>query len=132
MIVGQPDDETIRRARALKAGFDAACTNIRPGIKKSEIISLTIDVVRKEGFPEFFYVSPHSLGLEHTDQPLPLGPAVHDDNTDFKIEKDMVLNIDMPYFEWGWGTMHLEDTVLVKDDGVEPLTSMSDPLIVNS
>ena len=43
----------------------------------------------------------------------------------------MILNIDMPYFEWGLGTMHLEDTILVNDNDIEFLTSMSDPLVLN-
>ena len=112
-------------------GLEKASDIIKPGIRKSTIISEVIDTVRKAGFPEFFYVSPHSIGLEHTDQPLPLGPETHGKATDFIVEKDMVLNIDMPYFEWGWGTMHLEDTFLVKDNNVEILTSMSSPLIEN-
>ena len=131
IVVGEPTKELQIRSQALKAGFEAACEAIKPGIKKSSIIKLTVETVKKSGFPEFFYVSPHSLGLEHTDQPIPLGPSIHSKDTDFVVEENMVINIDMPYFEWGWGTMHLEDTVLVKKNGIEPLTSLSDPLIVN-
>lgn len=131
IVVGEPTKELQIRSQALKAGFEAACEAIKPGIKKSSIIKLTVETVKKSGFPEFFYVSPHSLGLEHTDQPIPLGPSIHSNDTDFVVEENMVINIDMPYFEWGWGTMHLEDTVLVKKNGIEPLTSLSDPLIVN-
>ena len=130
VVLGQPSKELRIRADSMMLGLKEAFNIIKPGIKKSEIISKIIKTVRKGGFKEFFYVSPHSLGLEHTDQPIPLGPDIHSDNTDFTIEKNMVLNIDMPYFEWGWGTMHLEDTLLVNENGIEFLTSLSDPLVI--
>jgi len=131
VILGEPSKELRIRADSMMNGLKETFNFIKPGIRKSEIISKVIEVVRKSGFPEFFYVSPHSLGLEHTDQPIPLGSQIHNNNTDFVVEKNMILNIDMPYFEWGWGTMHLEDTILVNDNNIEFLTSMSDPLIIN-
>ena len=35
----------------------------------------------------------------------------------------MVFNFDMPYQEYGWGSMHIEDTMCVTSDGFEALTS---------
>ena len=35
----------------------------------------------------------------------------------------MVFTIDMPYYEVGWGNMHLEDTVRVSSDGCDPFNS---------
>ena len=43
---------------------------------------------------------------------------------DFVIEENMVLNFDMPFSEWGWGSMHIEDTMLINKSGFEPLTSL--------
>ena len=131
VILGEPSKELKKRADSMMTGLKETFNFIKPGIKKSEIITKVIETVRRSGFPEFFYVSPHSLGLEHTDQPIPLGSEIHSNETDFVIEKNMILNIDMPYFEWGWGTMHLEDTILVNDNDIEFLTSMSDPLVIN-
>jgi Xaa-Pro aminopeptidase len=39
------------------------------------------------------------------------------------LEPGMVINVDMPYTEIGWGSLHLEDTVLVTDGGHELLTT---------
>ncbi len=36
----------------------------------------------------------------------------------------MLLNFDMPFQEFGWGSMHIEDTLRVTKDGFEPLTSL--------
>jgi Xaa-Pro aminopeptidase len=131
VVVGEPSAELRRRADAMKAGFEAACALIRPGLRRSTLIAETVAAVQRAGFDGFFYVSPHSIGLEHTDQPIPLGPSLHGQGTDYALERDMVINIDMPFFEWGWGTMHLEDTIVVTDHGVRPLTTLTDALIVN-
>jgi len=131
VIVGEPSAELSRRADAMWAGFERACEIIRPGLKRSTLIAEVIAAVQKAGFSDFFYVSPHSLGLEHTDHPIPMGPTLHGEWNDYALAADMVINVDMPFFEWGWGTMHLEDTVVVTADGFRPLTSTSPALIVN-
>jgi len=131
VIVGEPDALLRRRADAMWAGFERACEIIRPGLKRSVLIAEVIKAVQKAEFDDFFYVSPHSLGLEHTDHPIPMGSTVHGDWNDYALQAGMVINVDMPFFEWGWGTMHLEDTVVVTETGFRPLTSMSDALIVN-
>ena len=124
LVVGQPSDELLRRAKAMEKGWEAACEMIRPGISRSTLMEKTVDVIQKSGFPEYFYVSPHSLGLEHTDNPLPLGDDIYAGGEfDFALEENMVINIDMPYFELGWGTLHLEDTIRVTKNGFEALTS---------
>ena len=40
-----------------------------------------------------------------------------------RYEKDMVINLDMPYHELGLGSMHLEETVRITASGCELLTS---------
>jgi Xaa-Pro aminopeptidase len=51
-------------------------------------------------------------------------------NPNRALEPGMVLNLDMPYVEWGWGTLHREDTVVVTANGCELLTSGDQTLIV--
>ena len=130
VVLGEPDEELKRRAKAMQAGWDVACETLRAGVRRSVLIERTIEAVQKAGFPEFFYVSPHSIGLEHTDNPIPYGPDVHSEQSSYVFEENMTINIDMPFTEWGWGSMHLEDTLLVTADGFEPLTSMENDLVV--
>ena len=40
------------------------------------------------------------------------------------IEKGMVICIETPYYEIGWGGIQLEDTMLVTDKGVEFLSTL--------
>jgi len=130
VVVGEPDAELVRRAKAMQAGWDVACRLLKPGTRRSHLIAETITAVQKAGLPEFFYVSPHSIGLEHTDSPLPYGREIHGEQSDYVFEENMIINIDMPFSEWGWGSMHLEDTLLVTHNGFEPLTSMQNELVV--
>ena len=83
-----------------------------------------MEVMQREGFSEFNHCVAHTIGLEHTDHPMPIGVPKNNIPPDFTLAEDMVLNFDMPYQEYGWGSLHLEDTVRVTPDGFEPLTSM--------
>jgi Xaa-Pro aminopeptidase len=42
----------------------------------------------------------------------------------------MVVNVDMPHTEIGWGSVHMEDTVIITDDGYERLTTADFGLLV--
>ena len=129
-VFGTPSRELETRVRGLEAGFRAALEILKPGVRKSQIVDTVVTAVRGAGFPEFFNVSPHSLGLEHTDNPMPIGAAKFSDADDFALEENMVINIDMPHVEYGWGGVHIEDTLRITCDGYEPLTSLDTRLVV--
>jgi Xaa-Pro dipeptidase len=98
---------------------------LKPGLKGSDIVKKVMEVMRKEGFPSCNHSVAHTIGLEHTDHPIPIGPDGLGAVPDFTIEKDMVLNFDMPFQEYGWRSMHIENTLRVTDDGFELLTSLN-------
>ena len=130
VVFGAPDAETKKRDRALQIGWQTACETMKPGIKGSEIVRKVMDVMHKEGFPTFNHCVAHTIGVEHTDHPIPIGPSGLGGVPDFTVEENMVLNFDMPYQEWGWGSMHIEDTMLITRNGYEPLTSFKTQLRV--
>ena len=121
-IVGEPPAEMRRRHAALCAGWQAVLEGLRPGARYSALAQTAVETVRKVGFPEFAYATPHSLGLEHTDDPKPPG-AQPGAQRDAILEPNMVLNVDMPFTEIGWGSVHIEDTVRITTSGFEPLTT---------
>jgi Xaa-Pro aminopeptidase len=106
--------------------FDAANFAVLPvlrrGTRYSELERVAIETVRRNGFQEFRYVTPHGLGLEHTNDPKPVG-AQPGTKPDQVLEPGMVINVDMPYTEIGWGSLHLEDKVRITSDGHELLTT---------
>ena len=132
VVVGNPTDELIERMSCLESGFRSGLEILKPGVKKSEIVKKIVQTVNKLGFKDFFNVTPHSLGLEHTDNPILFGPNVHDGIHDFKLEENMIINIDMPHVEYGWGSIHIEDTLLITKDGYEGLTSLDTKLIIKT
>ncbi len=124
IVLGEPDAETKKRMRAVHKGWDAACEMMKPGVTGSAIVRRVVEVVQREGFPAFNHCVAHTVGLEHTDHPMQMGPDGMGGKPDFTVEENMVLNFDMPHVEWGWGSMHIEDTMLITKTGFEPLTSL--------
>lgn len=124
VFFGEPTEEMLSRFRAVRRGLEVAYAAIRPGKTFKEIVDLTLKTVRDEGFPGFVIAGPHSIGLEHTDHPVSVGPEMPGHHQ-LTFEENMIFTLDMPYHEFGWGTTHVEDMMLVKADGCEPLTSMN-------
>jgi len=95
---------------------------LAPGTLYSELARAVGDAVRRDGFLGFRDPVVHSVGLEHTDDPKPWGvqPQTKPDQV---LRPGMIVNVDMPHTEIGWGSVHMEDTVLITDDGCERLSS---------
>jgi Xaa-Pro aminopeptidase len=107
----------------MKVGCDIAYGKIKPGVTGRAVTEAVIDGMKKAGFPGFVICTPHSVGLEHTDHPLPIGPELPGSCGPFVFQENMVFTVDMPYYEIGWGNMHLEDLIRVTATGIEPLNS---------
>jgi len=88
-----------------------------------------LKAVHDEGFPGFVIAGPHSVGLEHTDHPVSVGAEMPGHHP-LVFEENMVFTLDMPYHEFGWGTSHVEDMMLVTATGCEALSSMDTRLRV--
>jgi Xaa-Pro aminopeptidase len=130
VCIGEPPKDVLARAKANKTGRDAVFEKVRPGVKFSELTKTGFDVQVKAGMPrEILIVSPHTLGLEHGDSPMriegPYSPPV-----DHVLEENMVLTVDLPYIEVGWGAGHNEDLIRVTKTGFEFFNTLSDPLEV--
>jgi len=122
-VCGEPGPELVRRMKALEIGAEIAYGMIRPGVSGAAVTAALVEGVRKAGFPGFLFATPHSVGLEHSDHPLPIGPTLPGGQGEFVFLENMVFTIDMPYRELGWGNIHVEDQLRVTADGVAPLTS---------
>jgi Xaa-Pro aminopeptidase len=121
-VLGEPSVEHRQRHQAICTGWEVAQEYLKPGIRYSELSAAVGAAVRREGFNSFRNPIVHSLGLEHTDDPK--APGVQpQDKPDQTLLKGMVVNVDMPHTEIGWGSVHMEDTVVIIDDGCERLAS---------
>jgi len=121
-VIGEPSAEHRGRHRAMCVGWDVAQALLAPGTLYSELARAVGNAVRRDGFLGFRDPVVHSVGLEHTDDPKPWGvqPQTKPDQV---LRPGMIVNVDMPHTEIGWGSVHMEDTVLITDDGCERLSS---------
>ena len=121
-VIGNPSQLHIERHQAILEGWEKAKEFLKPGTTYDEISEEVGNHIRSLGFDSFRNPVVHGLGLEHTDDPKNFGtqPGVKISQT---LEKNMVINIDMPFTEIGWGSVHMEDTILITDDGFERLSS---------
>jgi Xaa-Pro aminopeptidase len=119
-VVGEPSQKLQACHAGVVAGLQASAAIMRPGVKASEIFRAGVDAVRKNGIPHYdrHHIG-HAIGCVCYDDPL-IGPADHT-----PLEEGMVINIETPYYELGFGGAHVENTFLITQTGCEPLQSMS-------
>lgn len=132
VVVGPPTDELARRIEASTKVSRVIYDAIRPGMKYSAARRMFSDLMKDEGV-DIAFASPHDVGLEHTDHPVPTGSAGVPgsiDYADLVFHDGTVFTLDMPHNEMGWGTTHVEDMILVRADGYEALSSMKTELRV--
>jgi Xaa-Pro aminopeptidase len=130
VVLGEPSKEVIKRANAQQAAREATFSILKPGTKYSDIQAAGYAAFKKAGGnPDTLIVNPHSLGLQHTDQP-------YDDTNpwrggeDIVLKAGMVITVDLPYIEIGFGAGHNEDLVLITADGYEAMNSEEEPLVI--
>lgn len=129
-VVGEPTTKLHKRTQMLNKGWMAALDIMKPGVRYSEIQAAAMKAMKGASStnPNVLVV-PHSVGLQHTDEP-------YRDNLPFSVKDDLILQegmtltVDFPSLEMGWGNCHLEDLVVITDDGVQPLATLGDPLVV--
>ena len=131
VVVGEPSDELARRIEADTKVSRIIYDAIRPGMKYSEASRMFSALMKDEGV-DIAYAAPHDVGLEHTDAPVPTGSATVPglDPSELTFQSGTVFTLDMPHNEMGWGTTHVEDMILIRDNGFEPLSSMKTELRV--
>lgn len=123
--LGEPSERMRRYHAAMLAGEEAAIRSARPGMTAGELYDLTVQAVRSAGVVHYrrHHVG-HGIGLDVYDQPL-----VSADNQ-IVLEEGMVINIETPYYEFGFGAVHAEDPFVIGTADNEVLTTLSRDLIV--
>ncbi|MBT6961875.1 MAG: M24 family metallopeptidase, partial [Rhodospirillaceae bacterium] len=130
IVLGEPSKAVQLRAEAQRAAREATFAITKPGTKYSEIHAAGLAAYKKAGGnPDTLIVNPHSLGLQHTDQPYS-DKNPWRGNEDLVLKKDMVITIDLPFIEVGFGAGHNEDLLLVTEDGYEVMHSEEEPLVI--
>jgi len=122
--LGSPHPRARDYYAALLAAEDAMIENARPGKRASEIFDICVDTARKAGIPHYqrHHVG-HAIGLDVYETPL-LAPG-----QETVLQEEMVLNVEAPYYEIGFGALHIEDPIVVRSDGGHLLSARSRELV---
>lgn len=115
-VLGEPDQKTLARYEAIKAGEDAQLRAARPGVEAGELYELAMETVQSAGLqPYRRHHCGHGIGREVYEP-----PGVTPGSTEV-LEPGMVLCFETPFYEIGWGGMMVEDTVAITDSGSQLL-----------
>lgn len=127
LVLGSASLKLERRAKVIKQMVEASFALVRPGISYDELSKTGREIGRKidPSFP--IGVGPHSVGMQHTDDPFEDGYPF-DVRGKTVLEAGMVITLDMPVIEPGWGSTHMETMLLVTPDGAEWLDEHDDVL----
>ena len=128
--IGKLDDELARGHEAMLEIQEAVRTAARPGVASGEIYALMVGLAGEKGYAEWFMGTGdrrirfpgHGIGLELDEFPfLAAGQKL-------KLEKNMIIALEPKLIIPGKGVVGIENTHLVTDDGLEPLTLSPDSI----
>jgi Xaa-Pro aminopeptidase len=126
VFVGEVDPLLAKAVEAAQRANEAVAAVLRPGLLYSDVMRIGQEAIRAAGVDAPVPSAPHSVGLWHTDEAFE-GDSLTFAKADHRIEKDMVLSVDLPVLltDIG-GTVHLEDLWLITEDGCEALNETGD------
>jgi len=122
-VFGGPSPRQREIYRAILEGEERAIEEVRAGVPANQIFAAAVEGTRKAGIPHYrrHHVG-HGIGLDLYDMPI-LNEA-----TSTPLEAGMVLEVETPYYELGFGGLQVEDTIIVTERGHRRLTGSSSEL----
>lgn len=133
IFLGEPTKDKQNHFNAIYKGVLAAEAMLKPGIKVSELFTTAVKTVRESGIPDYnrHHVG-HSMGLETYEAPMIISsdrPCDSDgylsEDGEMRLEENMVLNIECPYYHLEIGGVQFEETYLITQSGYIRLSSLA-------
>ncbi|HCB94113.1 MAG TPA: peptidase M24 family protein [Selenomonas sp.] len=125
ICVGKADDEQRRVYEAVLSAQLMGLSNVTAGASGKAVDKAARDCLKAAGLDEYFgHGLGHSLGLEIHEEPR-LSPKSNCEH----LLNNMLVTVEPGVYIPGWGGIRIEDTVLVKDSGGEPLTLCTKQLL---
>ncbi len=125
VFLGEPEPQMLRAYEVVLRAKEAGQAAIREGVKASEIDAIARKIIDDSEFEGLFL---HSFGHG-------IGMSVHESgslspSSEMILQEGMVVTAEPGIYIEGVGGVRIEDTVLVRKDGCEPLTSFDKSLTV--
>ncbi len=122
IYIGEPSRRMQKASELTGKSWDHVRENLKPGLKFSDVRRMGQEALRKMGADFSISFTPHSVGLYHADHVGNMGSPPRED---IVLEPRMVLSVDCPMGATGMGgSSHLEDLMLITEDGAEPINSI--------
>ena len=119
VIIGKPTAEHDKHFNALLAGWELLIEMAKPGVKASDLFNAGMETIKSKGIPHYRRQHlGHAIGIELYDDFI-IGPNDHR-----PLEENMVICIETPYYELGFGGFQIEDTGVVTNDGFDFMTHL--------
>jgi len=115
-VIGRPLGKAQRLWEAVQGAQDSVLDIIKPGVKLSELYAEAEKELAKAEVKMRTPSIGHGLGVECNERPW------IERGGEAELLEGMVVNVDIPILELGWGGLQIEDTILVTGDGCELLT----------
>lgn len=123
IVVGEASDEQLNIYNLVKKAQQIGLDAIREGITGEEV-----DKIVRESMGEynkyFGHGLGHGVGLELHETPF-MGV-----NCSTALKENFVVTVEPGIYIPGWGGVRIEDTVVVKEDGIDILTHSTKELII--
>ena len=114
-VVGRPSDDQKAYYEVVARAGRVAVEMVKPGVRMADVFHAAMQVPREAGIKDLFrHHVGHGIGLEHEEPRFT-------PETDQRLEENMVLCIEVPYYVWGLGGFHAENTIVVTENGHEYL-----------
>ncbi|HZQ10667.1 MAG TPA: M24 family metallopeptidase, partial [Anaerolineae bacterium] len=124
--LGEPSQQLQTYYAACRAGLEAIAEQLKPGARSGDLFALGIRTVRQAGISHYDRSHcGHCIGLEMYEA------GGIKPNDELRLAAGMVLNVELPYYELGWGGLQIEDTFLITATGAERLTAFPHELIIH-
>jgi Xaa-Pro dipeptidase len=124
-VMGAPAPRQEKVFEAVLAGLEAGIATVRPGATADAIFSAAVTATRGAGLPDYdrHHVG-YGIGLDAREPPL------LESGSSVALETGMVLRLETPYYEHGWGGVQVKETVLVSTSGVRAMNRSRRGLVV--
>lgn len=123
-VLGKPTEKQRDYYRAVRDGTEAAIAKVRAGVTCGELFATAVAEVRRGGINHYKRSHcGHGIGIENYDAPH-ITPGSSE-----ALEAGMVICVETPYYELGWGGVQAEDTLLVTESGCERFTTQPPDLV---
>jgi Xaa-Pro dipeptidase len=119
IAVGKVSEEKRRIIKATTRGYVETEKILKPGLPIRDLFNFAVSTVKSTGIPDYRRTNVgHGLGVEIHELP-DLAPQENG-----VLEKDMVINVETPYYSFGIGGFSCEETVRITETSYDLLTKL--------